>query len=185
MVESGTHRVLISGCSGGGKSTLIGALAAQGYPTFAEPGRRIVRKELESGGTALPWVAATRFAEHCARRAMVDYDAAPAGLSFFDRSFLDAAAGFERAAVAVPDWLAHALRQRRYAPVVYLTPPWPEIYESDAERQHDLKEAEIEYRHLTSFLPAQGYAVRLLPKLPVEGRVNWLLSDVQAAGLAA
>jgi predicted ATPase len=34
--------VVISGCSGGGKSTLLAELARRGYRTVEEPGRRIV-----------------------------------------------------------------------------------------------------------------------------------------------
>ena len=47
--------VVISGCSGGGKSALLEELRRQGYPTVEEPGRRIVKEQLLSGGTALPW----------------------------------------------------------------------------------------------------------------------------------
>jgi predicted ATPase len=43
--------VVISGCSGGGKSTLIAELGRRGYPVVEEPGRRIVKEELASGGS--------------------------------------------------------------------------------------------------------------------------------------
>ena len=46
--------VLISGCSGGGKSTSLDELARRGHQTGLEPGRRIVHDELARGGTALP-----------------------------------------------------------------------------------------------------------------------------------
>src|SRR6185369_12186033 len=46
--------VVISGCSGGGKSSLLEELGRCGYATVEEPGRRIVKEELRSGGTALP-----------------------------------------------------------------------------------------------------------------------------------
>jgi len=48
--------VVISGCSGGGKSTLLAELGSHGYATVEEPGRRIVKEELKAGGPALPWV---------------------------------------------------------------------------------------------------------------------------------
>ena len=38
--------VIISGCSGGGKSTLLAELARRGYRVVEEPGRRIVAEEL-------------------------------------------------------------------------------------------------------------------------------------------
>lgn len=53
--------ILISGCSGGGKSTLLDELARHGLATIGEPGRRVVRDELASGGDALPWIDARAF----------------------------------------------------------------------------------------------------------------------------
>ena len=47
--------VVVSGSSGGGKSTLLAALGRRGYPVVEEPGRRIVASEIERGGDALPW----------------------------------------------------------------------------------------------------------------------------------
>ena len=38
--------VVISGCSGGGKSALVGELAACGYSAFPEPGRQVVKVAL-------------------------------------------------------------------------------------------------------------------------------------------
>lgn len=47
--------VVLSGCSGGGKSSLLAALARRGHAVVEEPGRRIVAEETRSGGSALPW----------------------------------------------------------------------------------------------------------------------------------
>ena len=47
--------VVVSGCSGGGKSTLLAEMARRGYLVFPEPGRQIVKEELFIGGDGLPW----------------------------------------------------------------------------------------------------------------------------------
>ncbi|SEI08083.1 AAA domain-containing protein [Rhizobium tibeticum] len=39
--------VILSGCSGGGKSTLLAELAKRGFAVAEEPGRRIVKQQLE------------------------------------------------------------------------------------------------------------------------------------------
>lgn len=54
-MPAGDHLFVISGCSGGGKSTLLSELERRGFSTVAEPGRAIVKEQLCSGGTALPW----------------------------------------------------------------------------------------------------------------------------------
>ena len=40
--------VVVSGCSGGGKSTLLAELALRGYAVFPEPGRQIVKEQLST-----------------------------------------------------------------------------------------------------------------------------------------
>lgn len=54
--SAGPSRLLVlSGCSGGGKSTLIAEVARRGYRTFPEPGRLIVREQATLERPAFPW----------------------------------------------------------------------------------------------------------------------------------
>lgn len=168
--------VVVSGCSGGGKSTLIEALAARGFATMPEPGRRIVREEQAGGGGALPWVDLAAFARRAIAMAIDDRAAAEAmsGWVFFDRGVIDAAVALEHATgAAVVEPLARA---HPYHRKVFLTPPWPEIWTGDGARRHDLADAEAEYAWLTAAWPALGYEIRVLPKIEVEARVDWLLA---------
>ncbi|MEW6315305.1 MAG: AAA family ATPase, partial [Pseudomonadota bacterium] len=48
--------VVISGCSGGGKSTLLEALRRRGYAVVEEPGRRVIAEQSRNAGDGLPWV---------------------------------------------------------------------------------------------------------------------------------
>ncbi len=92
--------VLISGCSGGGKSTLLAALAAEGHATVPEPGRRIVESERARGGRALPWIDPEAFARRAVALALADRRAARghSGRVFFDRGLIDAAAALDHVA---------------------------------------------------------------------------------------
>ena len=89
--------VVISGCSSGGKSTLIAELAKRRYAVVDEPGRRIVKEELARGGSALPWVDRVAFARRAIAIALADRAAAGSldGWVFFDRGLIDAAAALE------------------------------------------------------------------------------------------
>ena len=89
--------VVISGCSSGGKSTLIADLGRRGYAVVDEPGRRIVKEELARGGSALPWVDGVAFARRAMEIALADRAAAGSldGWVFFDRGLIDAAAALE------------------------------------------------------------------------------------------
>ncbi|HVJ02890.1 MAG TPA: AAA family ATPase [Sphingomonas sp.] len=173
--------VVVSGCSGGGKSTLIEALAARGFATVSEPGRRIVQEELQGDGAALPWVDPAAFARRAVAMASEDLVAAAAqpGWVFFDRGLVDAAVALEHAG-GIP--LATTLGARRcYHGHVFLTPPWPELFESDGERRHGFDAAKAEYARLAAAYPALGYLVHLLPQVDVTARAEWLLTVLDAA----
>lgn len=135
------QHVVLSGCSGGGKSTLLLELTRRGFPTVPEPGRRIVEQEMRVGGDALPWVNLKAFAKRAVEMALFDLkdsDSA-AGWIFFDRGLVDAAVAFQRSA---GESAAIILKQnRRYYQKVFLAPPWPEIFVEDGERRHSFADA--------------------------------------------
>lgn len=171
--------VLVTGCSGGGKSTLIEELARLGHRTVEEPGRRIVREELAGEGGALPWIDLAAFARRAIRMAVADWCRAREcgdadGWTFFDRGVIDAASAFEVATGRKV--LAPLARRYRYRPLVFLAPPWPEIHTGDAERRHGFATATKEYERLAGVLPALGYETRLLPKAPVAERAAFVLA---------
>lgn len=89
-----TLDVILSGCSGGGKSTLLEGLARRGFAIVPEPGRRIVEAEQRGDGSALPWHDLEAFARRALAMAMQDRAAvaSASGWVFFDRGLVDAAA---------------------------------------------------------------------------------------------
>jgi predicted ATPase len=174
--------VVISGCSGGGKSTLLEELARRGHATVEEPGRRIVREETARGGVALPWVDLAAFARRAVDMALADRAAAASreGWVFFDRGLVDAAAALEQA-TGEPALELHG-RAHRYHHCVFLTPPWPEIYAADAERRHNMAAAEAEYARLLEAYPLLGYETVILPKVGVAARAEFILQRLGADG---
>jgi len=115
--------VVISGCSGGGKSTLLEELAARGFSTVQEPGRRIIAREIASGGSALPWVDLAAFARRAVEMALRDRREAArlTGPVFFDRSLVDAAAALEYA-LGKPA-ASEICREHCYHRRTFLVPP--------------------------------------------------------------
>ena len=47
--------IVLTGGPGGGKTSLIEALAREGFRTAPESGRAVIRREMARGGAALPW----------------------------------------------------------------------------------------------------------------------------------
>jgi predicted ATPase len=167
------RRVLITGCSGGGKSTLLAALEAAGHAVVPEPGLRIVTEELSGDGAALPWVSPGHFARRALAMARADLNAAQGGLVFFDRGMIDAAVDLRhREGIALDRSLGGP---SPYHDPVFLAPPWPEIYGTTDERRHALQDAVEEYDRLVRGLADLGHHAIVLPRLSVEARRDFVL----------
>ena len=168
--------VVISGCSGGGKSALLEELRRRGYATVEEPGRRIVKEQLLAGGTALPWTDGVAFARRCIALALSDRKAArrlQGRWVFFDRGLIDASIALQH--LTGEPALRALMHSHRYHQRVFMTPPWPEIYVTDNERRHGLDAGVAEYQRLVDAYPMLGYEVMILPKVSVAERAEFVL----------
>jgi predicted ATPase len=170
--------VVISGCSSGGKSTLLAELGRRGHAVVKEPGRRIVREELTRGGRALPWVDGAAFARRAIAMALADRASVNAldGLVFFDRGLIDAAAALQH--LTGEPVLPELAGSHRYHRRVFLAPPWPEIYATDPERRHGFDTALAEYSRLLEVYPSLGYDIVVLPKVGVAERADLVLTTL-------
>lgn len=177
-LDQTNNHVLITGCSGGGKSTLLAELAARGFAVVEEPGRRIIRQELESNGKALPWNDMAAFAQCAIAVASNDYEAAQdkTGWVFFDRGIIDACAALQH--VTGEPLKKDVLTANPYHQRVFLAPPWPEIYAANPERQHSFNDAVGEYERLATLLPTLGYQVSILAKVSVRERADAIIEEL-------
>lgn len=89
----GGQHVVLSGCSGGRKSTLLAELASRGFETVEEPGRKIVQEELNGAGVALRLVDLEAFPRRAIDMATGHHNrvAYSQGWVFFDRCVVRAA----------------------------------------------------------------------------------------------
>jgi predicted ATPase len=180
LVEAKPSRfIMISGCSGGGKSLLLGELASRGHRVFYEPGRQIVKEQLHIAGPALPWTDPDLFIDLVISRAMhqMVIAARSEGLSFFDRGIVDAYNHFRNRGGPVPDYVSNCVHKYRYNQRVFFAPPWPEIYRTDTERKHSLEDAVREYERLLATYRSLGYEIVLLPKVDVASRADFILDS--------
>ncbi len=164
------RRVVLTGCSGGGKSSLLAELGARGYATVKEPGRRVIASERASRGNGFPWENANRFADLAFWMAVGDHGTAEKDPTFFDRSALDQAAWYARVGRYLPGELPVYDRD------VFVAPPWRENFETDEDRQHGFEAALAEYGDLMQRLPEWGYRCHMLPKVAVSDRADWVLT---------
>ena len=165
--------VMISGCSGGGKSTLLAELARRGYATVAEPGRRIIAEVRGGRGGALPWDDPAGFARSAIAMSVADHEAAR-GLTFFDRGVVDAAVACRATTGEPADDLVARHRYHR----LFLAPPWPEIYEQDDDRRHSLDKALSDHARVERAYRDAGYRPVMLPRDTVSARADFVLETL-------
>lgn len=175
--------VVLSGCSGGGKSALLTAIGAHGHAIYAEPGRQVVKEQNLIGGDALPSRNIEQFAALTISRSMhhMTLGAQNSGLSFFDRGIIDQISGMAHTGLNVPDHFIAAAARLRYHHRVFVVPPWPEIYRTDSERQHGFDAAVASYEHLLKTYSRFDYETVEVPRLPVAARADFILEHLGCA----
>jgi predicted ATPase len=173
--------IVLSGCSGSGKSSLLAELSRRGFDVQPEAGRQIVREQMLIGGPALPWADAAAFIELAASRAMWQFNVArPTERPvIFDRSLVDLVSYFDYRRLAVPAHLATAMKLYRYAPQVFVTPPWREIYVDDGERKKSFEDAVAEYDVLIRWYRREGYDIVEIPPAEISVRADFFEDAVR------
>lgn len=174
---------VLTGASGGGKSTLLAALAERGFRTQPEIGRILVEEQLASGGNALPWSDPVAFRDLLFQRSLEAFDRHKASneIVIFDRSFLEAIAYCRLIGEAVPSFMSAEAANRRFHDPVFVCPPWREIFTQDAERRHDFDYACRDHDANVATYRGQGYQLVELPREPVSSRVEIVKKAIEKA----
>lgn len=173
-------RYVLTGGPGSGKTTVLERLAARGLATMPEAGRAIIRDQRAIGGPFDPARDPVAFLEAILQWELRSWHAAVAlgGPVFFDRGVPDVAGAYAQLGRPVPAHVRAAVEAYRYAPFVFLAPPWPEIYCHDDERTHSWESAVRTYEVMAEAYGAAGYELVELPRAPVEERVAFVLDRV-------
>ena len=169
---------VITGASGGGKSTILDELEQRGYQVQPEIGREIVKDQLANGGAALPWLDAQAFngllfeRSVAAYRSHQDQNGKPV---FFDRSFIECVAFSKILGKPVPERMLDISSTLRFANPVFICPPWAEIFRKDQERQHDFLFAQKDYEANRAAYEELDYELVSVPKAPAAERADFIL----------
>ncbi len=175
---------IISGGPGAGKTTLIETLDRRGFRTVAEAGRAILREQASIGGTAVHGKDAAAYCAEMLKRGIADFEreAASDEPVFFDRGIAELSGYCRLVGLPVPEAVRQAGEVYRSNALVFLAPPWREIYRQDGERSQDWDEAVRTYEMVRDAYDGAGYETVDIPRDTVGRRIGFILAAVDAAG---
>ena len=176
---SESKKYIITGGPGFGKTSIIKELEKRGYISVHEVSRSIIKEQLEIGGDILPWENLSTFSRLVFEKRVHQYEeTAQDSFSFFDRGVPDVVAYMVRDELELPEKYLHALSELNYNPIVFLTPPWEEIFINDNERKEDFEQACDIHNYINDTYSKLGYSIVEIPKLDITSRVDFILGHI-------
>ncbi|MBY6142006.1 AAA family ATPase [Leisingera daeponensis] len=176
------HMFVVTGGPGSGKSSLIDALRCRGIETMPKAGRAIIRDQVQSGGTALPWEDRAMFAELMLTRDLQSWQEASAleGPVMMDRGIADVFGYLTLCGLPIPAHIEAAAKAYRYNRKVFIAPYWDAIFGQDAERKQNQEEAKATGKVMAETYARFGYELVELPQVTVEERADFVMDCLKA-----
>jgi len=169
---------IITGGPGVGKTTLIDELRKRGYNFVPEVAREIIRHQIDSEGDALPWGNQKEYSKLMLEHSVRDFVNLSESdeMFFFDRGIPDTYGYEVLMKFDINPELEQAAAKYRYNKLVFILPPWEDIYHIDDERKQDFQEGIDTYNVMKKTYADLGYTLIDVPLIPVSERADFVLN---------
>jgi len=148
-------------------------LQARGFYCVPDVAREIIRDRLDSGLSPRP--EPDVFANSIFEKDVANYKAAPSNsVCFFDRGVVDSLGMMHSCGLLSNDEIDMNLCRYPYNPVVFVFPPWKEIYRTDSERDQSWEESVSVFESVISWYSRCKYEIRLVPIGPLQERAEFV-----------
>ncbi len=171
---------MLSGGPGAGKTAVIEVLRARGYRCVEEVARKILRQQMKFNGDAVDWKDRSKYREVMLSWSIADFENVDERVRpvFFDRGMAELMAYGNPPGTEAPAHIQRAVALFRYNPIVFVAPPWQEIYRADAERKQTFAEAVEVWRRVTTCYEKCGYVPVELPRDSPDKRADFILKRI-------
>ena len=174
------QKYIITGAPGTGKTTIINALKKKDYYCAEEISRELIAEQISIGGNILPWKNQIAFENKIANRRYKQYlDSTENCICFFERSSIDCIAYLNSNKLKATSQINQIIKNCIFNKTVFYTPIWEEIYKNDSERQESFDQSIKIDKHLKDSYIKFGYVLIEIPKLSVEERVKFILTQIK------
>ena len=174
------RKIVITGGPGTGKSSIIHKLEEKGEKCLHEISRQVTLEAQKEGIAQLFLEKPLLFSEKLLEGRLNQYLEARDYESdhiFLDRGLPDVVAYMDYFKTDYPELFNRTCEINRYD-LIFILPPWEEIYTSDNERYETFEEALKISSYLYSTYKRYGYDPIEVPKLNVEERTNFILNKI-------
>lgn len=175
------RKIIITGGPSTGKSTVIKELTHRNYYCFDEVSREIIREAKEQGIDQLFLEDPLLFSRKLIEGRLKHYhqaDALDREVVFFDRGIPDVNAYMKFIKQPIPDEFEKITREHPYDRLVFIMPPWQEIFTGDEERYEDFNQAQLIHNKLVNYYKDLGYFLVFVPFGTVEKRADYIIKSL-------
>lgn len=176
-----TKRIVITGGPGSGKTALIKFLEQEGHFVMHEISRDITLEAQRQGIAQLFLEDPILFSEKLLEGRLKQFQEAdnrPTPVLFYDRGMPDVTAYMDFVNTIYPESFSNTCLNYRYD-VVFVLPPWEDIYEQDNERYESFDQAEKIFLYLKNSYQNYGYKVQEVPVGSIKERVEYILGSLK------
>jgi predicted ATPase len=174
------NKIVITGGPGTGKSTLIDELIKRGYNCLEEISRDITEMARRNGIEQLFLKNPMLFSEMLLEGRENQYKMANninADIIFFDRGIPDVHAYMNYISIDYPPIYIEKSMKYRYN-TIFITPPWQEIYITDAVRYENFEQSLAIFNHLKRTYEKLNYQLIEVPVGTIEFRTDFILNNL-------
>ena len=165
---------VITGAASTGKTTIINELRKRGILCQDELARPLITELSIKKSPLVPWIDLNGFNDLLLTKFIEQYNNLPDKVQFLDRGIPDIVGYLKASNIKIPLKYDCAVHNYKYNKKVFFTEPWREIYGTDSERKESFETNMRISNCLKEAYIIAGYDIYVVPKLPVNERVDFI-----------